>query len=228
VKLLLTSEGVTNTSIRNVPVGLLSKPFADSGALRIPTAAIRLGRWAGSATSDDLSPPVWWVVSGCAGSAHCKSRCAHARQAKPSPDRVASREPLTVKCAAKAWLRLLAVVPGDLEGPSLVVTVSDSRQAGVADDPAPNADSESRLVRRMARYDGMHIHSGAACGRRSRLAMIWPGTARPCRSRHLASPRIRRVHVNPGNCGRLLTDLSYARQGALAHRPAGGVYRLAG
>src|SRR5689334_15950173 len=38
VKLLLTSGGVTNTSIRDVLVGLLGKPTADATALCIPTA----------------------------------------------------------------------------------------------------------------------------------------------------------------------------------------------
>src|SRR6185437_12379257 len=38
VKLLLTSAGVTNASIRSALVGLLGKPIADSSALCIPTA----------------------------------------------------------------------------------------------------------------------------------------------------------------------------------------------
>jgi dipeptidase E len=38
LKLLLTSGGVTNTSIRDALVDLLGKPIADSGALCIPTA----------------------------------------------------------------------------------------------------------------------------------------------------------------------------------------------
>ncbi|HEY2877519.1 Type 1 glutamine amidotransferase-like domain-containing protein [Nocardioides sp.] len=38
VKLLLTSGGVTNTSIRDALVDLLGKPIADSNALCIPTA----------------------------------------------------------------------------------------------------------------------------------------------------------------------------------------------
>jgi dipeptidase E len=38
VKLLLTSGGVTNTSIRDALVDLLGKPIADSAALCIPTA----------------------------------------------------------------------------------------------------------------------------------------------------------------------------------------------
>jgi dipeptidase E len=39
LKLLLTSAGVTNASIRNALVDLLGKPIADSTALCIPTAA---------------------------------------------------------------------------------------------------------------------------------------------------------------------------------------------
>jgi len=39
LKLLLTSGGVTNASIRNALVDLLGKPIADSSALCIPTAA---------------------------------------------------------------------------------------------------------------------------------------------------------------------------------------------
>ena len=38
MKLLLTSAGITNTSIQNALVDLLGKPIADSAALCIPTA----------------------------------------------------------------------------------------------------------------------------------------------------------------------------------------------
>ena len=38
MKLLLTSGGITNTSIRDALVDLLGKPIADSTALCIPTA----------------------------------------------------------------------------------------------------------------------------------------------------------------------------------------------
>src|SRR5437016_13024599 len=38
VRLLLTSGGVTNTTIRDALTGLLGKPIADSSALCIPTA----------------------------------------------------------------------------------------------------------------------------------------------------------------------------------------------
>jgi dipeptidase E len=38
VKLLLTSGGITNTSIRDALIGLLGKPVAESAALCIPTA----------------------------------------------------------------------------------------------------------------------------------------------------------------------------------------------
>jgi len=44
MKLLLTSAGIKNTSIRNALVGLLGKPIAESSALCIPTASYaRLG-----------------------------------------------------------------------------------------------------------------------------------------------------------------------------------------
>jgi len=39
MQLLLTSAGITNTSIHNALVGLLGKPIAESSALCIPTAA---------------------------------------------------------------------------------------------------------------------------------------------------------------------------------------------
>ncbi|RLT44437.1 MAG: peptidase E [Chloroflexi bacterium] len=39
MKLLLTSAGITNDSIRNALVGLLGKPIAEASALCIPTAA---------------------------------------------------------------------------------------------------------------------------------------------------------------------------------------------
>jgi dipeptidase E len=45
MKLLLTSAGISNTSIRNALVELLGKPIAEASALFIPTAiyAIRGG-----------------------------------------------------------------------------------------------------------------------------------------------------------------------------------------
>jgi len=48
MKLLLTSGGVTNTSIRDALVDLLGKPIDDSSALAA-SEHIRLG--------DDVSPP---------------------------------------------------------------------------------------------------------------------------------------------------------------------------
>jgi len=39
MKLLLTSGGITNNSIRSALIDLLGKPIAESGALCIPTAA---------------------------------------------------------------------------------------------------------------------------------------------------------------------------------------------
>lgn len=43
MKLLLTSGGITNTSIRNALVALLGKPIAESTALFVPTAEQPLG-----------------------------------------------------------------------------------------------------------------------------------------------------------------------------------------
>jgi dipeptidase E len=43
MKLLLTSAGVKNTSIRDALVGLLGKPIAESSALCIPTAVYPMG-----------------------------------------------------------------------------------------------------------------------------------------------------------------------------------------
>jgi dipeptidase E len=57
VKLLLTSGGVTNTSIRKALVDLLGKPIADSDALCIPTA--QYGHpWVGPGEK------VWQFISG--------------------------------------------------------------------------------------------------------------------------------------------------------------------
>jgi dipeptidase E len=44
MRFLLTSSGITNTSIRNALVDLLGKPIAESSALCIPTAAYGTGR----------------------------------------------------------------------------------------------------------------------------------------------------------------------------------------
>jgi dipeptidase E len=54
VKLLLTSGGVTDTSIRDALVDLLGKPIGDSTALCIPTAQAGpsdVGRYPRSASS---------------------------------------------------------------------------------------------------------------------------------------------------------------------------------
>ena len=47
MKLLLTSAGISNTSIHNALVDLLGKPIAESSALCIPTAAYALPGGAG-------------------------------------------------------------------------------------------------------------------------------------------------------------------------------------
>jgi hypothetical protein len=43
MKLLLTSAGINNTSIRTALVDLLGKPIAESSALCIPTASYAMG-----------------------------------------------------------------------------------------------------------------------------------------------------------------------------------------
>jgi dipeptidase E len=55
MKLLLTSAGIKNTSIRNALVDLLGRPIADSSALCIPTASY--GRRGGAANA-------WRFISG--------------------------------------------------------------------------------------------------------------------------------------------------------------------
>ena len=42
MKVLLTSAGISNTSIRNALVDLLGKPIAESSALFVPTAIYAL------------------------------------------------------------------------------------------------------------------------------------------------------------------------------------------
>jgi dipeptidase E len=63
VKLLLTSGGVTNESIRAALVGLLGKPIADSRALCIPTAEYGHPRC--------TPESVWRFVAGQSPSAMC-------------------------------------------------------------------------------------------------------------------------------------------------------------
>lgn len=58
MKLLLTSGGITNNSIREALVDLLGKPIAESTALCIPTAIYALPGGAASA---------WRLISGHAG-----------------------------------------------------------------------------------------------------------------------------------------------------------------
>ena len=59
MKLLLTSGGITNTSIREALVDLLGKPIADSTALCIPTALWGYPRSAPVAVSDLLHGRAW-------------------------------------------------------------------------------------------------------------------------------------------------------------------------
>jgi dipeptidase E len=63
MKLLLTSAGVSNTSIRNALVDLLGKPIAESNALFIPTAIYPFPRGAGMA---------WQAICGKASSPLCE------------------------------------------------------------------------------------------------------------------------------------------------------------
>jgi dipeptidase E len=60
VKLLLTSGGVTNPSIRDALVGLLGKPIADSTALCIPTA-----QYGHPSVGPGVMP--WQFISGSSG-----------------------------------------------------------------------------------------------------------------------------------------------------------------
>jgi dipeptidase E len=55
MKLLLTSGGIKNTSIRDALVGLLGKPIAESSALCIPTAVYAMSGGAGMA---------WQLING--------------------------------------------------------------------------------------------------------------------------------------------------------------------
>lgn len=63
MKLLLTSAGITNTSIRDVLVDLLGKPIEDSKALCIPTA---IYAFPGGAIS------AWKLITGRAASPLCE------------------------------------------------------------------------------------------------------------------------------------------------------------
>ena len=59
MKFLLTSSGISNTSIHDALVGLLGKPIAESSALFIPTAVYPFPGGAGMA---------WQAISGKAKS----------------------------------------------------------------------------------------------------------------------------------------------------------------
>jgi dipeptidase E len=63
MRLLLTSAGISNTSIHNTLVDLLGKPIAESSALCIPTAAYACPGGAGMA---------WRLISGSAKSPLCE------------------------------------------------------------------------------------------------------------------------------------------------------------
>ena len=59
MKLLLTSGGITNTSIRDALVDLLGKPIADSAALCVPTALWGYPRSEPAAARDYLTGRAW-------------------------------------------------------------------------------------------------------------------------------------------------------------------------
>ncbi len=63
MKFLLTSGGISNTSIHNALVDLLGKPIAESSALCIPTAAYAFSGGAGMA---------WRLISGRAATPLCE------------------------------------------------------------------------------------------------------------------------------------------------------------
>src|ERR1700733_12931822 len=63
MKLLLTSAGISNTTIRNALVDLLGKPIAESSALFIPTAIYALPNGAGIARK---------VICGSLGDPFCE------------------------------------------------------------------------------------------------------------------------------------------------------------
>src|ERR1700733_11518704 len=64
MRLLLTSAGISNTSIHNALVDLLGKPIAESSALCIPTAA-----YACPGVGADIA---WRLISGKAKSPLCE------------------------------------------------------------------------------------------------------------------------------------------------------------
>ncbi|HEX8037312.1 MAG TPA: hypothetical protein VF510_25880 [Ktedonobacterales bacterium] len=55
MRLLLTSAGISNTSIHHALVDLLGKPIAESSALIIPTAIYPFPGGAGMASTSSLS-----------------------------------------------------------------------------------------------------------------------------------------------------------------------------
>jgi dipeptidase E len=63
LRFLLTSAGISNTSIRNTLVDLLGKPIAESSALCIPTAVYAMAGGAGMA---------WRLISGSASTPLCE------------------------------------------------------------------------------------------------------------------------------------------------------------
>ncbi len=62
MKLLLTSAGISNTSIDSALVGLLGKPIAESSALCIPTASYAMGG----------PVPAWRMITGRSSTPLCE------------------------------------------------------------------------------------------------------------------------------------------------------------
>ena len=62
MRLLLTSSGISNTSIHNALVDLLGKPIAESDALCIPTAVYGPGsgglQWPTGSSADQTASPM--------------------------------------------------------------------------------------------------------------------------------------------------------------------------
>ena len=59
MKLLLTSGGITNDSIRNALVALLGKPIAEATALFVPTAEHPLGPFLVGSSAHQLLQHEW-------------------------------------------------------------------------------------------------------------------------------------------------------------------------
>lgn len=72
MKLLLTSSGISNRSIRDALVGLLDKPIAESSALFVPTAIYPFAGGAGIYPFAGGAGMAWRAISGKAKSPLCE------------------------------------------------------------------------------------------------------------------------------------------------------------